>query len=238
MPPKVKSQGRPAPSTPTRTSLQDVFNDDMLNIQLAFLESRVGVARRVRAGSGEQLREYKIDGCDVTAHVKNNEVVGYGLILGGPEPWRSAKSNCNVEIPRGSGLRTNGLTTGKFINTMGLGIASPNALFQASCISMCGNAADPTVTFHWDGPHAVGFMNIDVVSIIAYGQSLDAVEKWRTLMTKNEGEDYVIHTRFNCDGNYERLGLELFQNVEVYEIIVRATERPAEPGNRACARHY
>ena len=121
---------------------------------------------------------------------------------------------------------------------MGLGIAASNMLFQASCISMCGNAADPTVTFHWDGPHAVGFMNIDLVSIIAYGQSLDAVEKWRTLMTKNEGEDYVIHTRFNCDDKYEKIGLQLFQNVEVYEIIVRAIARPAEPASRACVPHF
>jgi hypothetical protein len=160
---------------------------DMLNIQLPFLES-------------EQIRTYTVEGCDVTAYVRKNEVVAYGLILGGSEGWRSSKENCNVRIPGSGGtgfaedgrlverpgLRTNNSTIGKFIDVMGVGIGERGSLFHAACITSCGNAADPTVEFHWDGPHSLGFLKIDLISIIAYGASIDAADRWENLMIKAE----------------------------------------------------
>jgi predicted aspartyl protease len=231
-----------APALPKGASLQDLFNMDMLNVQLPFLESRVGVARRVYNIAGEQERTYTIDGCDVTAYVRKNEVVAYGLILGGTQGWRSSKEDCNVLIPGSAGtgfadgklverqgLRTNNLTIGKFIDVMGMGIGQRGSLFRAACITSCGNAADPTVEFHWDGPHALGFLNIDLISIIAYGASIDAADRWESIMTKAEGKDYVLNARFNCDAKYENIGLQLFRNVEVYQIIIRTGDRPVEP---------
>jgi hypothetical protein len=73
-----------APRPPAGMSLQEIFNDDMMHIQVPFLESRVGAARRVdKLTRGEQIRTYTIEGCKVTVYVKNNEIVGYGLVLGG-----------------------------------------------------------------------------------------------------------------------------------------------------------
>jgi hypothetical protein len=218
-----------APAAPRAAALQEIFNADMMNIQVPFLESRVGIARRVFNALGEQIRTYTVDGCDVTAYVKNNNVVAYGLILGGKEAWRSSKENCNVELPVGQHLRTNDLTIGKFINVMGEGLANARELFQSSCIYSCGNAADPTVEFHWDGPHAMGWLKIDLISIIAYGASIDAAEGWSNLMTKAEGKNYVMSAKFNCDGKYQQIGLQLFQNVEVYEIVIRSSDRPEKP---------
>lgn len=210
------------------TPLQELFSFDMLNIRIPFLESRIGVARRVYTLAGEQVREYKIDGCDVTAYVQNNNVIGYGLILGGRERWRSAKEDCNVAIPGTDHLRTNNLTLGKFVSANGLGLAGPKQIFRSACIYMCGNAADPTVELHWEGPHAVGFLNIDLVSIIAYGPSLDAADRWRNLMMKREGQEYVTDARFNCDAKYQQAGLQLFQNVEVYKLTIRTAPRPQD----------
>jgi hypothetical protein len=233
-----------APASPIGASLQDIFNMDMLNIQLTFLESRVGVARRVYNSAGEQERTYTIDGCDVTAYVRKNEVVAYGLILGGSQGWRSSKENCNVLIPGSGGkgfsdgklvekrgLRTNNLTIGKFIDVMGIGIGGAGSLFRASCITSCGNAADPTAVFHWDGPHALGLLKIDLISIIAYGASIDAADRWENIMAKAEGKNYVLNARFNCDAKYQNIGLQLFRDVEVYQIIIRTggSPRPGEP---------
>jgi hypothetical protein len=219
-----------APALPAGAALQDLFNADMWNIQVPFLESRVGIARRVFDASGEQIRTYTVDGCDVTAYVRHNEVVvGYGLILGGNPAWRSAKQNCNIEIPASDHLRTDDLTIGKFMNVMGIGLEEEGDLFRAACIASCGNAADPTVEVHWDGPHAVGFLKIDLISIIGSGASADAADRWRDLMAKIEGKDYVINAKFNCDRKYEKIGLKLFQNVQVYQIIIRSGPRPVDP---------
>ena len=112
---------------------------------------------------------------------------------------------------------------------MGYGLAHTGQLFLSSCIYLCGNAADPTVEFHWDGPHATGFLKIDLISIIAYGASINAAEQWRKLMMKIEGENYVMAAKFNCDGKYKKAGLQFFHSVEVYQIVIRSGDRPAQP---------
>jgi clan AA aspartic protease (TIGR02281 family) len=208
----------PAP-VPKGASLQDLFSADMLNIQIPFLESRIGVARRVSMNAGEQQRSYTIDGCQLTAYVRKNEVVAYGLILGGNQQWRSAKRNCNVKIPM-MDVQTNDLTIGKFVAAEGLGIAAPANLFHSDCITMCGNVADPAVRLHWEGPHALNFLTVDLISIIAYGPSIEAASRWSNLMTAAEGQQYVMSARFNCDAKYQRLGVQLFRDDDVYQIIV------------------
>jgi hypothetical protein len=184
-----------APILPAGASLQDLFTGGMMNVQVPFLESRVGVARRVLVDSGgEQVRTYTVEGCDVTAYIQHNEVVAYGLTLGGDEPWRRYKRKCNIELPASQALRTDNLTFGKFLKAMGVGIADQEDLFRASCLTLCGNAADPTVRFHWDGPHAVGFLKIELTGIIAYGRSIDAAKQWQNLMTKAEGRLCFKHS--------------------------------------------
>jgi hypothetical protein len=213
---------RVSPPVPAGISLQELFNDDMENIQVPFLESRVGPARRVaKLTRGEQIRTYTVEGCNVTAYVKNDEVVGYGLVLGGYEPWRTSKPNCNIEIPKiDKHLRTNGLTFGKFISVEGTMSLTPGSSLRSGCLTMCGNSVDPRVTFGWDGPHSLSFMHIDLTSIIAYDASIEAAHRWANLMTQREGQMYVMNGRFNCDEKYDKAGLQLFWNIEVYEITI------------------
>ena len=63
-------------------------------------------------------------------------------------------------------------------------------------------------------------MHIDLASIIAYEASIDAAHRWANLMTQREGQMYVINTKFNCDEKYDKDGLQLFWNIEVYEITI------------------
>jgi hypothetical protein len=205
-----------APPSPMGMSLRDIFNADMWHIQVPFLESKIGVARRVSDVAGGQIRTYTVEDCELTAYVSNKEVVGYGLILGGDR--RSVKSNCNINLE--NRLNAKDLTIGKFVSIMGVGIADEENLFNSPCIHSCGNAADPTVIFHYEGPHASNFVKIDLISAIDGEVSVNAVERWRNLMTKAEGESYVMSARFNCDAKYQRLGLQLFRDVEVYKIII------------------
>ena len=84
----------PAP-VPKGASLQDLFTTDMLNIQIPFLESRIGVARRVSMDAGDQQRKYTVEGCELTAYVRKNDVIAYGLVLGGnaSDRWRSTSKS-------------------------------------------------------------------------------------------------------------------------------------------------
>jgi hypothetical protein len=207
------------PATASGALLKDIFGGDMWNIQVPFLESKVGVARRVLNVRGGQIRTYTVDGCEVTAYVRKNAVAGYGLILGRDQHF-DKDDNCNITIPGPDHLSTKGMTIGTFISTNGIGIAEPQSLFTAPCISMCGNAADPTVVFHYEGPHASNFMKIDLMSTTGDQAAFNAAEQWAKLMTNAEGKNYVTEARFNCDGKYQKLGLQLFQNVEPYRIVI------------------
>lgn len=218
-----------APQAPTSASLHEIFDDDMYNVQVPFLESRVGVARRITNLVGEQIRQYTISGCWVDAYVVNNEVRGYGLILGGPD--RSYPDVCNTEIPTSTNLRTNNLTIGRFIDGMGIGVGIERSdrLLSSDCIFLCGNAADPTVTFHWEGPHVINFLRVDMTIVLAGDASLNAAERWQNVMIKAEGEAFVRNTKFNCDAKYQKMGVELFRDVPVYRIVVHYADLPIEP---------
>src|SRR5438128_2091633 len=89
-------------------------------------------------------------------------------------------------------------------------------------VSRCAEMrlADPTVRFHWEGPHAMNFLTVDLISVIAYDESINAASRWSNLMTAVEGQQYVLNVRFNCDAKYQQLGSQIFRNVEVSEIIV------------------
>ena len=47
-----------------------------------------------------------------------------------------------------------------------------------------------------------------------------AAHRWANLMTQREGQMYVMNGRFNCDEKYDKAGLQLFWNIEVYEITI------------------
>lgn len=96
-PPAQRTPSSPAKQSAPASgaSLQDIFGGDMWNIQVPFLESRVGVARRVLNVTDGQIRTYTIDGCDVTAYVRNNEIAGYGLLLGRGQHFEK-DDNCNI----------------------------------------------------------------------------------------------------------------------------------------------
>ena len=107
---------------------------------------------------------------------------------------------------------------------------------------MCGNGTgDPRVTYRYDGPHSTQWMHIDLVSIIAYNASIDAAHRWANLMTQREGQMYVVDTKFNCDEKYDKVGLQLFWNIEVYEITIGfpiQLEQAAQPPRDAAGRGW
>ena len=112
----------------TGHKLSQIFQYEMLNAQIAYLESITGPAKHVYSDDdGVQSRDYRVDGCQVTAYAKGGEVMGYSLNL---------NSNCNFNLGDilGNGYSsTNALTVGKFIGgAFGGGISGMRV--QSGCI--------------------------------------------------------------------------------------------------------
>ena len=91
---------------------------------------------------------------------------------------------------------------------------------QSDCIYSCGNAADPRVNFIWNGPHAANFVSVVLTIFLANSAALAASERWETLMRSKEGDDYLIDTKFNCDGKYDDAAIIVFANVPLNQVVI------------------
>jgi hypothetical protein len=136
---------RPAKATQSGR-LARVFVPDMLSADLPYLEHIIGPAWRTAGNT----KVYKVDGCEVTATVDNGRVHALGLEL---------SPKCTFDLSK--------FIAGKFppLHTMTFGqfealADDGRSWFMASCLALCGNAADPVVYEHWEGPHTQRFLNV------------------------------------------------------------------------------
>jgi hypothetical protein len=156
------------------------------HVQVAYLESITDPI------GGVQSRDYRVEGCRVTAFAKGPTVIGYSLDL-------TPRCNFDLGAYLGNGYpSTKGLTIRKFAS----GLFGPSLLVRSSCIYLCGNAADPTVEFEFEGPHAVNYVNVVLTVVLADEGSIAAANRWDTYMRKRENENYIVDARFNRDQKY------------------------------------
>lgn len=183
----------------------------MLYAQVPYLETITGPAMHVSPGRDAlQRRNYQVEGCEVIAYAKATLVIGYSLDL---------TPKCNFDLSEFMGDRystTRRLTVGKFIK----GGSGSDMRVQSTCIYLCGNAADPTVDFTFEGPHALNFISIVLTVTLADQPSLDAAERWRKVIRNKESDDYVTEARFNCTTRYDDAGIRAFANAPVSQITV------------------
>jgi|HubBroStandDraft_6_1064221.scaffolds.fasta_scaffold105959_1 hypothetical protein len=196
-----------------QSKLDRIFQSNMINAQVPYLESIAGPAMHVNPGpSGGQTREYLVNGCDVLADVSNKSgtaaVQSYALTL-------SSKCNFNLKNFGFSELSTRGLTISKVPFYQSL-------LFNSSCISMCGNAADPDVDFIQESSHATNWLAVVYTIVLAEMLAIRASENLNDLMVAHEGNDYVLNTKFNCDRKYGPVAANLFAHVPVNKVTVGA----------------
>jgi hypothetical protein len=92
--------------------------------------------------------------------------------------------------------------------------------FQASCLYLCGNAADPRVRDFYEGPHAESFVQIIPEVVLLSDAAITASMAWSDAMKKAMGEDYVVNTKFNCDRRFDSLAYRLYAKVPITGIIV------------------
>jgi hypothetical protein len=206
--------------------LASIFQSEMLGAQLRYLETITGPAMHIdRGAGGVQIRDYRVEGCKLRAWVKGGKALGYSLDLA---------PDCSFELANFLGNNypsTKGLTIGRFA----AGAFGPALRVQSSCIDLCPNAADATVDFTFEGPHAVDFVDIVLTVVLADDASVAAAQRWAQTMRATENSQYVLAARFNCDTKYDAAAVKEFADIPVNRIAV-GYEPNAAVYKRACGR--
>lgn len=207
-----------SPKTPEKITRQDsrgasgavldrIFSTETLSSSLSNLEKLTGKPLR----NFGDMREYKVGACPVTVHTAGEQVAAIEMKL---------SPSCTFDISRiASVLPENTyvhqLTYGQFDT-----ISNGGGQFYADCLGLgCGNAYDPSVYQYWEGPRADQFVGILLRTELTSDKAMDASSRWEEVMTKKDGDDFVMESRFNC-GKYDRQAHEIFRNIPITHIRV------------------
>jgi hypothetical protein len=207
----VLSTFTPLHRVAAQTKLDRIFQANMINAQVAYLESIAGPAMHIYPDVKDgQTREYLVNGCNIVAHVSNASgvvaVQSYTLTL-------AQRCNFNLQAFNLPNLSTRGLTIAKVPFYQSL-------LFQSYCIESCGNAADPEVDFIQESSHATNWIAVVYTIVLVEMPAIRASQSLDDLMKARDGRDYVVSTKFNCDRKYSSVAAGLFANVPINKVTI------------------
>ncbi|MEN5177209.1 hypothetical protein [Brevundimonas diminuta] len=177
--------------------------DQMMGVQVAYLESKLGPARTVQ----DKERTYEIGDCTVRVSADGGEVVGYAVPMTPACSTQALAALKDYDLPQKIDL-----TMGEFAAARG------NVDFKADCLTLCGNAADPWVHLESPGPRA--FPGIRASAVMVSDATIDASFRIRDAIKAAKGEDYVIDTTFNCSADFDQLAIRELKTVRIDEIEV------------------
>lgn len=180
-----------------------VLIEQMMGVQVAYLESKLGPARTVV----DQARTYEIGACTVQVQTEGSEIVGYVVPM---TPACSAQALAALkayDLPEKIDL-----TMGEFAE------ARQNADFKADCLSLCGNAADPWVYLESAGPRVSPGIRAEAVMVS--DATIAASFRVRDAITAAKGEDYVVDLGFNCTSEFNALAVRELRDVRIDQIAV------------------
>ena len=185
--------------------LARIFTGETLGTTIKWFESQYGPAKYV---NGDE-RTYKIDECSLT--VRGKERIN-SLSLDGISP------KCSFDL-KGlnvveSSLPVYQMTFGMFEKKVGKGH------YGADCLYLCGNAYDPSVWMVWEGSKADGDLKIKLEVVLVGDAAIDASIQWKKIMIAEQGEDWVIDTKFDNDHRYDNAARKLFKNVPITSITI------------------
>lgn len=159
--------------------LRFATSNEVIGLNPAYLDRRLGVPRE----SGNGHRVFDVGGCRITYSARSNSVDGFFL---------DVSPSCQPTIDgRKIGART---TFDSILRS------KPGGEYFASCLYMCGNAADPTIDLVYGASRATGFISVSYLA--EYGQVADAMTLWEQAIRRQRGlgqhdwpEDSSV---FNC----------------------------------------
>lgn len=171
--------------------LQRIFQPEMIGATLPYLEQFSGPPRNISADGLE--RTYKVDRCEFTAYVAQGANPSISALRFAIAPGCDGDLSLFLGATPGASSLLSELTFAKFEAMAGFGVN-----YYADCLSLCGNAADPSVYAYWEGPRSVAFLQVMLEVVLVDDASNAAAEQWRGAMAAQESEDWIIDTRFNC----------------------------------------
>ena len=194
-----------ASDSSNRTAFSEIFSLDTIGTQVAYFEKLYGPAKKV---FGEE-RLYPIDGCNVYVHgVTSIQALSLEIT-----------DQCNFDLApfvmSDKPVPANNLTFGRLDQETG-----QMGSFFADCLMMCGNAYDPSIYLIWEGPRANGFTNVQVTAPIVDNNIFVASRIWQDAMVVEQGEDWVVDTKFNCDHRYDPVARRALANISVTTVKV------------------
>lgn len=187
--------------------LAEVFNGDMLGTNLRYFESKAGIARTSNGDS----HSYKVQGCDITANAAGGTISELRLELS-----PTCKADLHSFIGDFAPKAGQPLTFGALDQSTGGG----GIEFYADCLQLCGNAYDPSVYGLWEGPRAIGFMQVLVEAKLVDDAPIKAASDWAQAMTQAKGDDFVTDTRFNCERTFDAQALQAFAKVQATAVTL------------------
>jgi hypothetical protein len=192
-----------------RGKLAKILSPDMLSVDLAYFEQVSGIARNTY----DKTKIYSIDGCEVTATIEDSSVHALRVDLS-----NKCTFDLNDFIPLTSGKfpAPQNLTFGLFDKLEG-----DDGVFMADCLYLCGNAADPVVFEHWQGPHSLNNIEVMLEAVQVGDAVIDAANIWEEAMKKDKGADWVMYAKFNCEPEkYNSIAHKAFKNIKITAITI------------------
>jgi hypothetical protein len=177
-------------------TLQRIFDPEMLNAQIAYLESFTGPAMYIEGST----RIYKIDECRVSIGVEHEKITSLGI---------ATSSKCTFDLarffPNERFGQANKITFGEILKEF-------PGQFYAECMNECGNAGNEKAFLQVDGPHSDNFHSL-IVEPSGVGEGLVAYLKWKAALL-SRGEVWVNLRQYNCDHRFDDVAASAFRDVK------------------------
>jgi hypothetical protein len=179
--------------------LAQIFTPDILGANVAYLETITGPAFSSLGAD----RIYKVDGCGVIVGDAKGRIANIGI--------KGMSAHCSFPIAQyfASGYDhpvPNYPTFGDIRQGFGGG-------FDADCLTLCGNAADPVVTLSYEGSHADNFTNLYAAVTIGDGPELGPYEDWAGKLGAKYGRDYLVNGKYHTGDSMDDVAAKDFGGI-------------------------
>jgi hypothetical protein len=182
------------------TALAKIFTPDILGANVAYLEANVTGPAFSTAGAD---RIYKVDGCKVIVGAVKGRIVNVGI--------DGTSVHCSFPIAQyfASGYDHPVPPYPTFGDIkQGFGGA-----FDADCLTLCGNAADPVVSLSYQGSHADNFNDLYAAISIGEGPALDAYMDWSGKLGAKYGQSYLVDGKYHTGDAMDDVAAKDFANI-------------------------
>jgi hypothetical protein len=182
------------------TTLAKIFTPDILGANVAYLEANVTGPAFSTSGAD---RIYKVDGCKVIVGAVNGRIVNVGI--------EGMSGRCSFPIAQyfASGY-DHPVPPYPTFGDIKQGFGGS---FDADCLALCGNAADPVVSLSYQGSHADNFDNLYAAISIGEDPALDAYMDWSGKLGAKYGQSYLVDGKYRTGDSMDGVAARDFANI-------------------------